>query len=158
MTPPPGFSTPPQIPSNTTSERLPITTIVFAATTPENTPFAYHASTSTNPNLTISLAVDYDEEREMEPRPEPRREATPTRRLRPPRVRRQRERVVGFEDAPNREGNMRGRNVVGIRPSEIKVREGENSRVPKSKTSSLNDNSSTIFESMPLRAATCSIT
>ncbi|GKE49283.1 retrovirus-related pol polyprotein LINE-1 [Tanacetum coccineum] len=30
--------------------------------------------------------------------------------------------------------------------------------VPKSKTSSLNDNSSTIFESMPLRAATCSIT
>ncbi|GJR12210.1 hypothetical protein Tco_0794862 [Tanacetum coccineum] len=30
--------------------------------------------------------------------------------------------------------------------------------VPKSKTSCLNDNSSAIFESMPLRAATCSIT
>ncbi|GKB57683.1 reverse transcriptase domain-containing protein [Tanacetum coccineum] len=54
MMPPPGFSTPPQIPSNTTSERLPITTIVFVATTPENKPFAYHASTSTNPNPTIS--------------------------------------------------------------------------------------------------------
>ncbi|GKE36709.1 zinc finger MYM-type protein 1-like protein [Tanacetum coccineum] len=34
----------------------------------------------------------------------------------------------------------------------------KNEGVPKSKTSSLNDNSSTIFESMPLRAATCSIT
>ncbi|GJS44315.1 hypothetical protein Tco_0569358 [Tanacetum coccineum] len=56
MMPPPGFLTPPHIPSNTTSERLPITTIVFAATTPENTPFAYHASTSTNPNPTISPA------------------------------------------------------------------------------------------------------
>ncbi|GKD00422.1 hypothetical protein Tco_1170696 [Tanacetum coccineum] len=53
MTPPLGFSTPPHIPSNTTSERLPITTTVFAATTPENTPFTYHASTSTNPNPTI---------------------------------------------------------------------------------------------------------
>ncbi|GKF23210.1 hypothetical protein Tco_0075532, partial [Tanacetum coccineum] len=56
MTPPPGFSTPPQIPSNTTSKRLPITTIVFSATTPESTPFAYHASTLTNPNPTISPA------------------------------------------------------------------------------------------------------
>ncbi|GJR86088.1 hypothetical protein Tco_0210099 [Tanacetum coccineum] len=56
MTPPLGFSTPPQIPNNTTSERLPVTTTVFAATTLENTPFAYHASTSTNPNPTISHA------------------------------------------------------------------------------------------------------
>ncbi|GKE77454.1 hypothetical protein Tco_1543574 [Tanacetum coccineum] len=157
MTPPPGFSTPPQIPNITTSERPPVTTTVFAATTPENTPFAYHASTSTNPNPTISPAFveanyeilesllrerrrqirnedlrteleyfseDYDEEREMEPRPEPRREATPTLRLRSPGVRRQRERVVGFEDAPNREGNRRGRNAEGIRPSEIEAREG----------------------------------
>ncbi|GJZ61536.1 hypothetical protein Tco_0617673, partial [Tanacetum coccineum] len=54
---------------------------------------------------------DYDEEREMEPRPEPRREATPTLRLRSPVVRKQRERVMGFEDAPNREGNKRGRNA-----------------------------------------------
>ncbi|GKB78726.1 hypothetical protein Tco_1128411 [Tanacetum coccineum] len=159
MTPPPGFLTPPQIPSNTTSERLPITTTVFAATTLENTPFAYHASTSTNPNLTISPAFvkanyeileslirerrrqicnedlrtkleyfseDYDEEREMEPRPKPRREAILTLQLRSPRVCRQRERVVGFKDAPNREGNKRGRNAEGIRPSEIKAREGGN--------------------------------
>ncbi|GKC48025.1 hypothetical protein Tco_1065747, partial [Tanacetum coccineum] len=56
MTPPPGFSTPPQIPNITTSERPPATTTVFAATTPENTPFAYRASTSTNPNPTISPA------------------------------------------------------------------------------------------------------
>ncbi|GKA31712.1 hypothetical protein Tco_0718017 [Tanacetum coccineum] len=71
---------------------------------------------------------DYDEERWMEPRPEPRREAAPTLRLRSPRVRRQQERVVGFEDAPNREGNRRGRNTKGIRPSKIEAREGENSR------------------------------
>ncbi|GJR80474.1 hypothetical protein Tco_0151259 [Tanacetum coccineum] len=157
MTPPPGFLTPPQIPINTTSERLPVTTTVFAATTPENTPFAYHTSTLTNPNPAINPAFveanyeilesllrgrrrqihnedlrtkleyfseDYDEEREMEPRPEPHREATLTLRLRSPWVRRQRERVVGFEDAPSREGNRRGRNAKGIRPSEIEVREG----------------------------------
>ncbi|GJZ55128.1 hypothetical protein Tco_0610321 [Tanacetum coccineum] len=159
MTPPPGFSTPPQIPNITTSERPPVTTTVFAATTPENTPFAYHASTSTNPNPTISPAFveanyeilesllrerrrqirnedlrteleyfseDYDEEREMEPRPEPRKEVTPTLRLRSHRVRRQRERVMRFEDAPNREGNRRGRNAEGFRPSEIEARESEN--------------------------------
>ncbi|GKC71997.1 hypothetical protein Tco_1117880, partial [Tanacetum coccineum] len=65
---------------------------------------------------------DYDEEREMEPRPEPRREATPTLRLRSHVVRRQRERVVGFEDVPNREGNRKERNAEGIRPSEIEAR------------------------------------
>ncbi|GKF97342.1 hypothetical protein Tco_0293163, partial [Tanacetum coccineum] len=56
MTPPPGFSTPPQIPSNTASERPPVITTVFFATTPENTPFAYRASTSANPNPMISPA------------------------------------------------------------------------------------------------------
>ncbi|GKF30191.1 hypothetical protein Tco_0096533, partial [Tanacetum coccineum] len=56
MTPPPGFSTPPQIPNITTSERPPATTTMFAATTPENTPFSYRASTSNNPNPTISPA------------------------------------------------------------------------------------------------------
>ncbi|GJY56164.1 hypothetical protein Tco_0455279 [Tanacetum coccineum] len=125
MTPPPGFSTPPQIVNISTSERPPVTTTVFAATTLENTPFAYHASTSTNPNPMISPASDYDEVREMEPRLEPHREATPTLRLRSPGVRRQRERVMGFEDAPNREGNRRGRNAEGIRPSKIEAREGE---------------------------------
>ncbi|GJW18500.1 hypothetical protein Tco_0025936 [Tanacetum coccineum] len=146
--PPPGFSTPPQIPSNTTSKRLPITTTVFTATTSENTPFAYHASTLTSPNPTISPAFveanyeilesllkerrrqirnedllieleyfseDYDEEREIEPRPEPRTKATLTLRLRSPGVRRQRERVVRFEDAPNREGNRRGRNAQRLK-------------------------------------------
>ncbi|GJU95302.1 hypothetical protein Tco_1320058 [Tanacetum coccineum] len=128
-----------KIPNITTSERPPVTTTVFAATTSENTPFAYHASTSTNPNPTISPAFmeanyeiiesllrerrrqirnedlrteleyfseDYDEEREMEPRPEPHREATLTLQL--------------------REGNRRGRNAEGIRPSEIEARECEN--------------------------------
>ncbi|GJT74823.1 hypothetical protein Tco_1041548 [Tanacetum coccineum] len=115
MTPPPGFSTPPQILNITTSERPPATTTVFAATTPENTPFAYHASTSTNPNPTISPAFDYDEEREIEPRLEPLREATSTLWLRSPRIRKQQERVVGFENAPNEEGNRRRRNAKGIR-------------------------------------------
>ncbi|GKA87025.1 hypothetical protein Tco_0808736 [Tanacetum coccineum] len=50
------FSTSPQIPNNTTSERSPMVTTVFAATTPENMPFAYHASTSTNPNPMIKPA------------------------------------------------------------------------------------------------------
>ncbi|GKA27265.1 reverse transcriptase domain-containing protein [Tanacetum coccineum] len=126
MTPPPGFSTPPQIPNNTTSERPPVTTTVFAATTPENTPFAYHASTSANPNPVISPDFDYDEERKMEPRPEPHKEATLTLRPRSPVVRRQRERVVGFKEAPNREGSRRGRNAEGIRPLEIEAREDEN--------------------------------
>ncbi|GKD26120.1 hypothetical protein Tco_1232334, partial [Tanacetum coccineum] len=62
-------------------------------------------------------AKDYDEEQEMEPRPKPHREATPTLRLRSLKVRRQRERVVGFKDAPNREGK-----VLGLR--RLKQRKG----------------------------------
>ncbi|GJT97817.1 hypothetical protein Tco_1093335 [Tanacetum coccineum] len=151
MTPPPGFSTPPHIPNVNTNERPPVTTTVFAATTPGNTPFAYRASTSTDPTPMISPAFveanyeilesllrdrrrqirnedlrteleyfseDYDEEREMEPRPERTREVTPPLRTRSPRVRRQRERVVGFEEAPNKEGSRTGRNTEGNRPSE----------------------------------------
>ncbi|GJZ18204.1 hypothetical protein Tco_0554327 [Tanacetum coccineum] len=140
ITPPPGFSTPPQIPNIVTSERLPMTTTVFTATTPENTSSAYRASTSANPNPMIRLAFirnedlrteleyfneDYDEEREMEPRPEPNREATPTLRLRSHVVRRQRERIVGFEEAPNREGSREVRNAEGSRPSEVETREME---------------------------------
>ncbi|GJT43144.1 hypothetical protein Tco_0951859 [Tanacetum coccineum] len=63
MTPRPGFLTPPQIPNINTSERPPVTTIVFAVTTPENTPFVYRASTSTNPNPMISstfVKVNYE--------------------------------------------------------------------------------------------------
>nr|GEV85148.1 retrotransposon protein, putative, Ty3-gypsy subclass [Tanacetum cinerariifolium]GEV85664.1 retrotransposon protein, putative, Ty3-gypsy subclass [Tanacetum cinerariifolium] len=79
-----------------------------------------------NEDLRIELeyfSEDYDKERDMEPRPEPRREATPTLRLRSLGVHRQRERVVRFEDAPNKEENRKGRNAKGIRPSEIKARE-----------------------------------
>ncbi|GJU75009.1 hypothetical protein Tco_1266414 [Tanacetum coccineum] len=135
MTPPPGFSTPPQIPNINTSERPPVTTTVFAATTPENTPFAYRASISANPNPMISPDFvkanyeDYDEEREMEPRPGPTRETTPPLRLRSPGVRRQRERVVEFEEAPNREGSRAGRNAKGSRPSKIKTRENGNREI-----------------------------
>nr|GEY30322.1 reverse transcriptase domain-containing protein [Tanacetum cinerariifolium] len=128
MMPPPGFSTSPQIQNNTTSERSPMITTVFAATTPENTPFAYRASISTNPNPMINLRTeleyfsrDYDEEREMEPIPDPNQEATTTRQPRSLVVRRQRERVVGFEGTPNREGSRIGRNAEGIRPSEIEA-------------------------------------
>nr|GEW13809.1 reverse transcriptase domain-containing protein [Tanacetum cinerariifolium] len=70
---------------------------------------------------------DYDEEREMEPRPEPTMKATPPLRLRSPGVRRQQERVVGFEECPNREGSKAGRNAEGSRPSEIKAKENGNS-------------------------------
>ncbi|GJX84271.1 hypothetical protein Tco_0335045 [Tanacetum coccineum] len=59
----------------------------------------------------------------MEPRPRPTRETTPPLRPRSPRVRRQQERVVGFEEAPNREGSRAGRNVEGSRPSKIETRE-----------------------------------
>ncbi|GJT29380.1 hypothetical protein Tco_0909655 [Tanacetum coccineum] len=54
--PPLGFLTPPQILNIVTSERLPMTTTVFVATTYENTPSAYRASTLANPNPMISPA------------------------------------------------------------------------------------------------------
>ncbi|GKE60130.1 hypothetical protein Tco_1510497, partial [Tanacetum coccineum] len=159
LTPQSCLSTPPQIPNINTSERPHVTTIGFAATTPENTPFAYRASNSANPNPMISPAFveanyeilesllrerrrqirnedlrteleyfseDYDEEREMELRPEPTMEATPPLRQRSPGVRRQRERVVGFKEAPNREGSREGRNVEGSRPLEIEEKENGN--------------------------------
>nr|GEV52027.1 reverse transcriptase domain-containing protein [Tanacetum cinerariifolium] len=62
----------------------------------------------------------------MKPRPKPNREATPTLWTRSLVVCRQRERVVGFEEAPNREGSRRERNAEGIRPSKTKA---ENRRV-----------------------------
>ncbi|GJV82126.1 hypothetical protein Tco_1517996, partial [Tanacetum coccineum] len=155
-TPPPGFSTPPHIPNINTTERPPVTTTVFAATTPGNTPFAYRASTLTDLAPMISPAFveanyeilesllrdrrrqirnedlrteleyfseDYDEELEMEPRHERTREVTPPLRTRSPRVRRQRERVVGFEEAPNRERSRIGRNIEGNGPSEAGAEE-----------------------------------
>ncbi|GJV77430.1 reverse transcriptase domain-containing protein [Tanacetum coccineum] len=59
------------------------------------------------------FSKDYDEERKMEPRPERTREVTPPLRTRSPMVRRQRERVVGFEEASNKEGSKTGRNTEG---------------------------------------------
>ncbi|GJW25437.1 hypothetical protein Tco_0039248 [Tanacetum coccineum] len=69
------------------------------------------------------FSEDYDEEREMEPRPERTRKVTPPLRTRSPRVCRQREMVVGFEEAPNREGSRTGRNTEGNRPSEAGAEE-----------------------------------
>ncbi|GJV54899.1 hypothetical protein Tco_1455904 [Tanacetum coccineum] len=123
MTPPPGFSTPSQIPNITTSERPPENYEILESLLRER------QRQIRNEDLRTELkyfSEDYDEEREMEPRPEPRREATPILQLSSFMVRRQRERVMGFEDAPNREGNRRGRNAEGFRPLEIEAREGEN--------------------------------
>ncbi|GJY01265.1 hypothetical protein Tco_0359417 [Tanacetum coccineum] len=115
ITPPPGFLA------------VPTTTTMFAATTPENTPLAYPASTSTNLNPVISPAFveanyetldeDYDEEREMKPRPKPARSVTPPLRAASPRVRRRRERVVGFEETQNSGESRVERNSEGGRPS-----------------------------------------
>ncbi|GJZ03710.1 putative ribonuclease H-like domain-containing protein, partial [Tanacetum coccineum] len=70
-----------------------------------------------------SFGGDNDEELEMEPRPEQTREVTPPLRTRSPRVHRQRERVVGFEEAPNREISRIGRNIEGNGPSEAGAEE-----------------------------------
>ncbi|GKG12198.1 hypothetical protein Tco_0346435, partial [Tanacetum coccineum] len=69
------------------------------------------------------FSKDYDEEREMESRPERTREVTPPLRTRSPRVCRLRERVVGFEEAPNREGSRIGWNTEGNRHSEARAEE-----------------------------------
>ncbi|GKA67591.1 hypothetical protein Tco_0767508 [Tanacetum coccineum] len=69
------------------------------------------------------FSEEYDEEREMEPRLEQNRETTPPLRMRSPRVPRQRERVVGFEESPSREGGRIERNVEGSGPSELGTRE-----------------------------------
>ncbi|GKB78386.1 hypothetical protein Tco_0945281 [Tanacetum coccineum] len=47
------------------------------------------------------FSEEYDEKREMEPRPTRVQEATPIPQAASSRVRRQKERVVEFEDAPN---------------------------------------------------------
>ncbi|GJZ70257.1 hypothetical protein Tco_0633807 [Tanacetum coccineum] len=71
------------------------------------------------------FSEDYAEELEMEPRPERTREITPPLRTRSPRVRRQCERIVGFEEAPNRERSRIRRNVEGNGPSEAGAEENE---------------------------------
>ncbi|GJZ86725.1 hypothetical protein Tco_0658335 [Tanacetum coccineum] len=75
------------------------------------------------------FSEEYDEEREMEPRPEQNRETTPPLRMRSPRVHRQRERVVGFEEVSNREGSRIERNVEGGGPSKLRARENGSHRM-----------------------------
>ncbi|GKB15689.1 hypothetical protein Tco_0849612 [Tanacetum coccineum] len=64
------------------------------------------------------FSEEYDKEREMESRPERARETTLVLRTRSPRARRQRERVVEFEEALNKEGGRVERNAGGGKPSE----------------------------------------
>ncbi|GJW36213.1 reverse transcriptase domain-containing protein [Tanacetum coccineum] len=126
-TPPPGFSTPPHIPNISTTERPHVTTTIFAAATPGNTPFAYRASTLTDLAPMISSAfieANYEilESLLRDRRRQIRNEDLPTK-LESPRVRRQRERVVGFEEAPNKERSRIGRNIEGNGPSEAGAEE-----------------------------------
>ncbi|GKC53232.1 hypothetical protein Tco_1075977 [Tanacetum coccineum] len=89
--------------------------VIFATTTPENTPFAYHSSTLANPNPTISPAfveANYEvlesllRERRTQIRNEDLR--TELEYFSEDYDEEQRKRVVGFEEAPNREGSRRG--------------------------------------------------
>ncbi|GKC24244.1 zinc finger, CCHC-type containing protein [Tanacetum coccineum] len=72
---------------------------------------------------------EYEEEREMEPRPTHVRETNPALRTRSPRARRQRGRVVEFEDAPDRDGSRVEKESEGGRPSKRRVEDNENRRV-----------------------------
>nr|GFC12754.1 hypothetical protein [Tanacetum cinerariifolium] len=71
------------------------------------------------------FSEDYDEELEIEPRHERTRKVTPPLCTRSPRVRRECERVIGFEKTPNRERSRIERNVEGNRPSEARAEENE---------------------------------
>ncbi|GJT40028.1 hypothetical protein Tco_0939893 [Tanacetum coccineum] len=140
--PPLGFSTPPQIPNIITSERLPMNTTVFAATTPENTPSVYRASTSANPNPMISHAfveANYEvlksllRERRRQIRNEDLRsgleyfnEDYDGEREMKPRPEPNREATPTLR---LREGRREGRNTEGSRPSETKTRENGNKGV-----------------------------
>ncbi|GJU94746.1 reverse transcriptase domain-containing protein [Tanacetum coccineum] len=64
-----------------------------------------------------------DEELEMEPRPERAREFTLPLRMRSPRARRQRERLVRFKETLNRERDRIEGNTKGSEPSEVGVEE-----------------------------------
>nr|GEV69298.1 putative ribonuclease H-like domain-containing protein [Tanacetum cinerariifolium] len=124
MMPPPSFSTPPHIPNVNTNERPHVTPTVFAATIHGNTPFAYRASFSTDLTLMISPTfVEANYEFLESLLRDRRREVTPLLRMRSPKVRRQRERVVGFKEVSNTEESITGRNTEGKRPSKAGVEE-----------------------------------
>ncbi|GJW45983.1 hypothetical protein Tco_0077629 [Tanacetum coccineum] len=59
---------------------------------------------------------EYDEEREMEPRPAHVKETTPTLRAESPHARRQKGRVIEFEEAPNKDESRVKRESEGKRP------------------------------------------
>ncbi|GJS25399.1 reverse transcriptase domain-containing protein [Tanacetum coccineum] len=133
-----------QIPNITTSERPPITTTVFAAITPENTPLAYYASTSTNPNPTISPAFVEANYEILESLLRERRRPIHNKDLRTEleyfSEDYDEEREMEPRPEPHkettptlrlREGNRRGRNTEGIGPSEIEAREEKNRNVKK---------------------------
>nr|GEV78069.1 ribonuclease H-like domain-containing protein [Tanacetum cinerariifolium] len=65
----------------------------------------------------------YDEEMEIKPRPTRAREATPVLQAASLRIRRQKERVVEFEDASNREVSRVKRNDEGGRPPRQRTKE-----------------------------------
>ncbi|GKE53248.1 hypothetical protein Tco_1488404 [Tanacetum coccineum] len=103
-------------------------TTVFAATTPENMPFAYHASTSTNPNPMISPAFVKANYEVLEFLLRERRRLIRNEDLRTELEyfsedydEEQRERVMEFEEASNMEGSRRRRNAKGIWLSEIEA-------------------------------------
>ncbi|GJT19867.1 hypothetical protein Tco_0878573 [Tanacetum coccineum] len=120
------FSTPPHIPNINTTKRPPVTTSVFATTTPGNMPFAFRASTSIDPAPMISPAFVESNYEILKSLLRDKRSQIRNEDLQKelsPRVRRQRERVVGFEEAPNRERSIIRRNIKGNGPSEAGAEE-----------------------------------
>ncbi|GJZ04837.1 reverse transcriptase domain-containing protein [Tanacetum coccineum] len=115
MTSPPGFSTPPHTPNINTNERPHVTTTVFAATTPGNTPFAYRASTSTDPTPMISPAFIEANYEILESLLRDRRRQTRNEDYDEER----------FKESPNRERSRTGRNTEGNRPLEAGIEENE---------------------------------
>ncbi|GJY86359.1 hypothetical protein Tco_0500385 [Tanacetum coccineum] len=122
ITPLPGFSA------------VPTTTTMFAATTPENMPLAYHASTSTNPSPVISptfVEANYetlesllkDRRREMESRPELVRAITPPLPAASPRVRRRREEYWGLRKLKT-EGKVGSKGTTKVEGLRKKHQEG----------------------------------
>ncbi|GKB59448.1 hypothetical protein Tco_0915634 [Tanacetum coccineum] len=97
---------------------------MFAATTPENTPMAYHASTLANPNPVISLAFVEANYEALESllrdrcRLKPTRAATPPLRVASPKIHRRGERTVGFEGAQSGGESRVERNTEWGRPLE----------------------------------------
>ncbi|GKA93294.1 hypothetical protein Tco_0815280, partial [Tanacetum coccineum] len=121
MTSPPGFLTLIPIPGPNTNELTPITTSVFIANTPENTPLTHYASTSANPNPMISPAFIEANYEVLTSLLRERRKQIHNEDLQTELEyfsEEQRERVVEFEEAPNREGDRVERNAKGGRPLE----------------------------------------